>query len=204
MPDQSVPKADRTAKDPRPSDDVSRWVAEYHADLYRYAYRLSGSVPDAEDLTQQTFLIAQQKRQQVRDASKVRAWLYTVLRSCFLKSRRKKTPVAAGNMEKELELTAVPFPHEAEVDGELLQAVLNELARDFRLVLVMFYFEGLSYKEIAQRLDIPIGTVMSRLARGKTHLRQLLLDREAEQEKMSSRCGNRPDQGDEGRRPTVD
>lgn len=203
MPDNSVPKADRAAKQARPSDEVSRWVADYHAVLYRYAYRLSGSVPDAEDLTQQTFLIAQRKREQVRDATKVRAWLFTVLRSCFLKSLRKKTPIAVGDMTTELELTAGSLPREAEVDGELLQAVLNELADDFRLVLAMFYFEDFSYKEIAQQLEIPIGTVMSRLARGKTHLRQLLLAREAEQEKMSNRHGKRPDSGDERRTPAV-
>ena len=69
---------------------VERLVADHHQELYRYAYRLSGSVPDAEDLTQQVFLIAQEKLCQVRDAGSVRGWLFTVLRNCYLKSRGKR------------------------------------------------------------------------------------------------------------------
>ena len=65
-------------------------VADHHQELYRYAYRLSGSVSDAEDLTQQAFLIAQQKLGQVRDAGSVRGWLFTVLRNCYLKARGKR------------------------------------------------------------------------------------------------------------------
>ena len=103
MPDESNPRAGCAARTVQPSADVGAWVAEYHAQLYRYAYRLTGSVPDAEDLTQQTFLIAQRKSDQVRDPQKVRAWLFTILRSCFLKSLRKKSPVTAWDMEFEIE-----------------------------------------------------------------------------------------------------
>jgi RNA polymerase sigma-70 factor (ECF subfamily) len=190
MPDESPSRPDCAAQTDRPSADLSRWVAEHHVSLYRYAFRLTGSVPDAEDLTQQTFLIAQQKMDQVRDAEKVRAWLFSVLRSCFLKSLRKKSPLPAGDMEFEIELAAVDrFPRESEVDGERLQAALNGLADEFRVVLAMFYFEEYSYKEIAERLEVPMGTVMSRLSRAKRHLRNALLDLERKQQKPTSPGG---------------
>src|SRR5690606_34165254 len=64
---------------------LAQLVAEHHQSLYRYAYRLSGSAADAEDLVQQVFLVAHQKLDQIRDAQSVRAWLFTVLRNCYLK-----------------------------------------------------------------------------------------------------------------------
>src|SRR5262245_578763 len=69
--------------------DVATLVAEHHAELFRYAYRLTGSVHDAEDLTQQTFLTAQAKLDQLRDAACARSWLYAIVRNTYLKSRRQ-------------------------------------------------------------------------------------------------------------------
>ncbi len=158
-----------------PTADIAEVVAEYHADVYRYAYRLSQRQADAEDLTQQTFLIAQEKLSQVRDASKVRGWLLVVLRSLFLKSRRKKTPVPAGGLELELEQIPANDESNDEIDSEHLQQVLATLPDDYRLVLGLFYFEEMSYKEIAAELEVPLGTVMSRLSRAKGQLRQGLL-----------------------------
>jgi len=71
-----------------------------------------------------------------------------------------------------MENMAVEPPSGQEVDRELLQMALDELPDQHRLILVMFYFEELSYKEIARELEVPMGTVMSRLARAKTRLRQ--------------------------------
>jgi RNA polymerase sigma-70 factor (ECF subfamily) len=181
MSNESVPESSCTAGRSQPSADVVRWVADHHEAVYRYAYRLTGSVPDAEDLTQQTFLIAHRKSAQVRNTDRVRGWLFTVLRSCFLKLRRKKVPLPAGALEYDLE-SEDPLPSESEIDGERLQTALNELADEFRIVLAMFYFEECSYKEIAEQLGIPIGTVMSRLARAKIHLRKLLLAMEKNEE----------------------
>ncbi len=72
--------------------DVAQLVADHHEVLFRYAYRLTGSIPDAEDLTQQVFLVAQQKSDQVRNLDCVRSWLFTVLRNCYLKSHRQRLP----------------------------------------------------------------------------------------------------------------
>ena len=142
--------------------DIRTLVLDYHRDVYRYAYRLTGRQPDAEDLTQQTFLIAQQRLHQVRQPERVVSWLFAILRSCYLKAERKSTPLAATSIE--LDVDSIPDSlAETSIDEELLQAAIDELPDEFKLVLVMFYFEECSYKEIAEQLQIPIGTVMSRL-----------------------------------------
>jgi RNA polymerase sigma-70 factor (ECF subfamily) len=150
--------------------DMETLIADHSAALYAYAYRLSGSAAEAEDLTQQTFLIAHQKAEQIRDHSKARGWLFRVLRNCFLKSRRKPEPSTPGPTETDVD--ALPeIVSVTDIDGQRLQMALNQLPDAFRLVLVMFYFDEYSYKEIAEQLEIKIGTVMSRLARAKSRLR---------------------------------
>ena len=154
--------------------DLPALIAAHHAALYRYAYRLSGCAAEAEDLTQQSFLIAQRKLHQLREAERAGAWLFAVLRSCFLKSLRRQRPIPAAALNLEVEEFAGPTPQVDEVDRERLAAALADLPDEFRLVLLMFYFEELSYQEIAKQLEIPIGTVMSRLSRAKGHLRRRL------------------------------
>jgi RNA polymerase sigma-70 factor (ECF subfamily) len=154
---------------------IAQVIERYHQAVYRYAFRLTGRQADAEDLTQQTFLIAQQKLGQLRDVTKVDRWLFAVLRSRFSKNRSRRGPVFAGSMEMDMDAMAIEPPPSDEVDRELLARALNELPDDFRVVLVMYYFEDASYKEIAQQLAIPIGTVMSRLARAKQRLREQLV-----------------------------
>jgi RNA polymerase sigma-70 factor (ECF subfamily) len=148
-------------------------VRAHHAAVYRYAYRLCGNATEAEDLAQQTFLIAVRKVHQVREAERACSWLLAVVRSCFLKSLRKLRPIAVGGLEEEPE-TADETPELDEVDRERLSAALADLPGEFRAVVLMFYFEELSYQEIASELEIPIGTVMSRLSRAKGHLRRRL------------------------------
>ena len=155
-------------------DDLVRLVEEHHAGLYRYAYRLSGTVADAEDLTQQVFLVAQQKLDQVRDAECVRGWLFTVLRNNYFRDKRRPTPLTATGLAMDLE--ALPDDISTDdIDREQLQNAVNELPDEFKLVVLMYYFEDCPYREIAERLQVPIGTVMSRLSRAKGHLRQRLL-----------------------------
>ncbi len=154
--------------------DLTSLVSEHHADMYRYAYRLAGSQADAEDLTQQAFLVAQTNLHQLRDANSARGWLFTILRNTYLKSCRKKAPVSAAALD--MNMDHVPEEEAAghEIDPEELQQALNELPAEFRIVLIMFYFEERSYREMAELLDAPLGTVMSRLSRGKRHLRAKL------------------------------
>ena len=155
--------------------DIEELIDQHHATLYRYAYRLTGRVEDAEDLTQQVFLLAQQKLHQIRDPTKSRSWLFTVLRTCFLKTCRKRTEIPATGMAMEIDDIPQDVPVGYEIDCERLQQAINELPETFRLVLLMYYFEECSYKEIAAQLEIEIGTVMSRLSRAKARLRYQLI-----------------------------
>lgn len=175
MPVQNMPAPAESAGAPI---DINRLVADHHRDVYRFCYRLAGKTADAEDLTQQTFLQAHAKLHQLRDTAKPRGWLLTIARNCFLKSQTRGQPCAVGG-EFDLDQYPGELPPESPVDGERLQRALDELPDAFRVVVVMFYFEDCSYRDIAAKLDLPMGTVMSRLARAKQHLRNRLFDLEA-------------------------
>jgi RNA polymerase sigma-70 factor (ECF subfamily) len=163
------------AKDPA-EVRISQLVDENYQAVYRYAYRLSGNLADAEDLTQRVFLAAQRNLGQLRKINRSQTWLFTILRNLFLREHQRKRP----KVESELSLDLNRFPHAIpaleEVTSQELQEALNRLPEMARLVLAMFYFEECSYREIAERLELPMGTVMSRLARAKAALRMELLD----------------------------
>lgn len=156
-----------------PPSAVTELVQQHYEFLYRFAYRLCGSSHDAEDLTQQAFLAAQRHHDQLRDAGKVRAWLVAILRNAYRRTFRGQ---AAG---RPLPLDDIPepaldTPDDPPLEEAQLQAALEELPEEFRSVIVLYYLEQLSYREIAELLEIPIGTVMSRLSRGKAALRRKL------------------------------
>jgi RNA polymerase sigma-70 factor (ECF subfamily) len=158
--------------------DLPTLVAAHADVLYRYAYRLTGSAADAEDLAQQTFLIAHQKLSQLRDAGCVRGWLLAVLRRAYLKLQKRARPEQFTFTTLDID----SLPQEAvdhwEIDREQLQAAIDELPDAYKLVVLSYYFEDLSYREIAERFELPVGTVMSRLSRAKDHLRARLWEAE--------------------------
>jgi RNA polymerase sigma-70 factor (ECF subfamily) len=158
--------------------DLAQLVAEHHATVYRSAFRLCGSTTDAEDLTQQTFLTAQRCLEQLRDPAAARAWLHAILRTCFLKSVRKRRPLTAADHELDLDHVPGPVPEPSQVDSERLAQALDSLSPEARVILNLFYFENCSYREIAAALEIPTGTVMSRLSRAKEQLRRRLTELE--------------------------
>jgi RNA polymerase sigma-70 factor (ECF subfamily) len=160
--------------DDAPFVDLTQLVAEHHATLYRYAYRLTGSAADAEDLTQQTFLIAHRRLDQLRSAGSARSWLFTVLRNAFLKQCEKRSPVPAAQLDLSLDSIPDEVAEAPLVDSDELQAALDALPADFKVVVLMYYFEHRSYREIADALSLPAGTVMSRLSRAKCQLRDQL------------------------------
>jgi len=168
---------------------IDHLVRDHHQELYRYAFRLSGGVQDAEDLTQQAFLVAQQKLDQVRRAECARSWLYAVLRNCYLKSFRRRLPTPASVIDLDIDNIAQQIV-EQEIDGERLQLALDELPAEYKVVVLLFYFEQQSYREIAEELEIPPGTVMSRLSRAKSHLRKRLLDRPEDRSELHTNGGS--------------
>ncbi len=152
---------------------VQELVASHYEDVYRFAYRMSGNQGDAEDLTQQTFLTACRKLSQLRDLSKGRSWLFTIVRNVFLKNL-KHNDVELSTFEESI--VAVDEPHHLNLDfdEEALEIALRNLPETYRTPILLYYFEEIGYKEIAEMLEVPIGTVMSRLSRGKKSLRSQL------------------------------
>lgn len=154
-------------------------VEEHYVSLYRFAYRLSGSQVDAEDLTQETFCKAQSNLNQLRELSKARGWLFSILRNAFLhrtRTERRKPMVSLEYMEDIAEPSSDALP---EIDSDELQKALQELPEEFRTPVILFYFEDFSYREISEQMELPIGTVMSRLSRAKTYLRQKFITPDA-------------------------
>jgi RNA polymerase sigma-70 factor, ECF subfamily len=174
---------DAPCRDDR-DDLMAQLVADHHQAVYRYAYRLTGTVHDAEDMTQKAFLVAQCNLGQLRKMDSARGWLFAILRNCFLKERQRRWPSLAVDLAMNMDLVPATVGS-PEIEHDQLQMMLNQLTDVSRLAVVMFYFEGCSYQEIADRLEVPIGTVMSRLARAKDRLRSLLF--ESGQEKTSKR-----------------
>jgi RNA polymerase sigma-70 factor, ECF subfamily len=158
---------------PGSSQMMQQLVDEYYVALYRYAFRLSGCAADADDLTQEAFCTAQTKLGQLRSPECVKPWLFRILRNAFLQRLR------AGRQEKCVSLDGlvdVPERLQApesfpDIDPEQLQVALSELPELFRTPIILYYFEEFTYRDIAEQMELPIGTVMSRLARAKSYLR---------------------------------
>ncbi len=153
---------------------VRELVEAHYQPLYRYAYRLSGSAADAEDLTQEAFGKAVERLGQLRDPDKARHWLFRIVRNAYLHTVRDAKRAKAVPLDSVGDVAAGPDPTPPAVDPDVLQAALNELDESFRTPLILFYFDEFSYRDIAEQMNLPIGTVMSRLARGKAHLRAKL------------------------------
>jgi RNA polymerase sigma-70 factor (ECF subfamily) len=157
---------------------VQRLVEDHYVALYRYAYRLSGSAVDAEDLTQEAFCKAQLNFGQLRDPGRAKPWLFSILRNAYLhrlRSERQQPYVSLNGIGDLAEPVPEALP---EVDQEQLQQALQELPEVFRTPIILYYFEDFSYRDIAEQMELPIGTVMSRLARAKAYLRSRLLPRD--------------------------
>lgn len=150
-------------------------VDAYYQNLYRYALSISGSQENAWDLTQETFLIWARKRSTIRSERATKSWLYTTLYREFLRQCKRGNRIVAME-DHSMDYESIsdedePLPH---LEGENVMELLGELKLEYRKVVTLFYLESYSYKEISKILDIPMGTVMSRLARGKDVLRQKL------------------------------
>jgi RNA polymerase sigma-70 factor, ECF subfamily len=174
----SMPVADSTPK-PAPADgvDFDQLVEDYYQNLYKFGYSLAKNEADATDLTQQTFYRYATKGHQLNDKSKVKTWLFTTLYREFLGTMRRNKRFTHVELEQAgAELPSVSPGITRQLDGNSAVEALAQLEERYRAPLALFYLEDLSYKEIAGTLDIPIGTVMSRLSRGKEQLRSILTE----------------------------
>lgn len=162
-----------------PEDVFAALVDQHYTGLYRFALSLARNTADACDLTQQTFYIWARKGHSLRDTAKVKTWLFTTLYREFLRGRRRGARETALDETAESELTDHDVDQLRKTDAHVVWESLGRVDEIFRAPLTLFYLEELSYQEIAAALNVPVGTVMSRLARGKAQLRAALADRRA-------------------------
>ena len=148
------------------------WVRQYQRLLFGIAYWWTGSRTDAEELTQEAFFQAYRSRSTLREVEAVKGWLVGILRHCYAQMSRKSNSRA----EVPLDEMANESVEQDRLSPDVL-ALRQSLARldeRHRLPVVLFYFHDLSYREISEALDLPIGTVMSRLSRARRLLHDSL------------------------------
>jgi RNA polymerase sigma-70 factor (ECF subfamily) len=159
-----------------------------HTDLlYNYALRMTNNPADADDLLQETFLKAYRFWDKYEPGTNIRAWLFRIMKNSYINRYRKETkePTTVDYGEVENFYTSVKDRASESNDlqetlyGNLLDddvaSAVADLPEDFRTVVILCDIEGLSYEEIADFVDIPLGTVRSRLHRGRKLLREQLL-----------------------------
>lgn len=147
--------------------------AHYQA-LYRFGMSLTHDSDKASDLVQETFCIWAAKGDQLKDRSKAKTWLFTTLHREFLSLRRRSSRFSDDPIDEKA-AAAIASPQddaERQMDGQRALELLLALEENYRVPLTLFYLQQHSYKEIAEIIDVPIGTVMSRLSRGKELLRK--------------------------------
>ena len=155
--------------------DFQSLVDLHYAALYRFAMSMTRTESDACDLVQQTFLTWATKGHQLQDTSKVKSWLFTTLHRCFLESRRRSSRFPHLEIsEAEAELPNVEPDQVSHLDAQDALNLLGQVDEQFQAAVALFYLEDYSYKEIASILEVPLGTVKSRIARGLAQLKELV------------------------------
>jgi len=182
------------AKPEIPQSGVSSWdfdsqVMPYLDSLYNTAYRMTRSAEDAEDLVQETYFKAYKYYDKFEEGTNLKAWLFKILKNTFINNYRKKKleprSVDFAEIEDSFERivrrdnSEQPADPESEyftgvLDDDVKKA-LESLPYDYRMVVILADLEDFAYKEIADILDCPVGTVMSRLYRGRKLLEKALL-----------------------------
>ena len=158
--------------------DYEHAVATYYEALYAFGYSLAGNSDDAGELTQETYCRLLTKGGQLRDTAKVKSWLFTTLYRVFIGWKRRQTRLPHFEISSvEGELPVITPEHVDVLRDEAIRDALLELEEHYRTPLMLFYLNDHSYEEIAKILDVPIGTVMSRLSRAKGLLRERLVTR---------------------------
>ena len=157
--------------------EFEKIVNLYYVDLYRFGYSLTRNEADARDLTQQTFYIWANKAYQVKNVANPKGWLFTTLHREFLQIRRRRSRISDEPISEATQgLPEITADVVNRIDAHTVLQALGKIDGDYRAPLVLYYMEDLSYKQIADTLAIPLGTVQSRIARGKTRLFQRLTE----------------------------
>jgi RNA polymerase sigma-70 factor (ECF subfamily) len=158
------------------SERFEREVLPYLDQLYSAGMRMTRNAADAEDLVQETFVQALKSFHRFEKGTNCRAWLIRIMYHTLSKRRRdsKRLQVVEDANEQIAETVAVETPQAGELVEEEVLTALNRLPQHYQEVVILSDVEDMSYKEIAEALSIPTGTVMSRLHRGRSLLRSEL------------------------------
>ena len=178
----------------KPADQSRGWDFEAAAmpfvdSLYNTAYRMTRNAEDAEDLVQEAYLKAYKYYDKFQEGTNFKAWLFKILKNTFINNyrRRQSRPPQSdfAEIEESFETQVseevkrrIKSPEEElleDVLDEDVQRALDDLPTDYRMAVVLADLEGFSYKEIAEILELPVGTVMSRLYRGRKLLEESML-----------------------------
>ena len=156
--------------------------------LYNYALRMTGNSDDAEDLVQETYLKAYRFWDKYEKGTNIRAWLFRILRNSYINRYRKeaKEPkkVDYEEIQNYYNLLRAETSNENDLQQKMYGAALSDdvvraleaLPEDFRTAVILSDIEGFTYEEIADFVDVPVGTVRSRLHRGRKLLQSELFD----------------------------
>jgi RNA polymerase sigma factor (sigma-70 family) len=200
------PPAPATSQPPMSGWTPPTWeelVRDHGARVYRLAYRLTGNPHDAEDLTQDVFVRVFRSLHRFQPGT-FEGWLHRITTNLFLDGARRRQKIrfdGLGEGSAERMPSAWPNPSEQLADADLdhdVAAALSALSPEFRAAVVLCDIEGLSYEEISDVLDIKIGTVRSRIHRGRAQLRAALAHRQPTGERLrylgvEVEGGDRPD-----------
>ena len=169
--------------------DLTTGTLPYRDQLYKSALRMTRSVEDAEDLIQETFLKAFKYYDRFSEGTNLKAWLFKIMKNTFINSYRKKKlqppKVDFDDVQEGLEETLMDRAEMTNADPETghiavemdfeVKQTLMSLPHDYKMVVLLADLEGFAYKEIADMLEVPVGTVMSRLYRGRRMMEKALL-----------------------------
>lgn len=168
--------------EPEEEDNFNRFIYPHASIILGSAYKLARDRDLAEDLVQETFYYALKNFHQLRDRTKCKYWLFSILRNLFLKTVEKRK----NWIEIEFDAVCESLHDNNKMNPEHdflqleiknnIQCALDTLEERLKFPIILFYFEGRSYKEISVILTIPIGTVMSRIARAKVYLKRELIE----------------------------
>jgi RNA polymerase sigma factor (sigma-70 family) len=180
------------------TDQFEMLVSDHYEPLFRFAMSLTRAESDAWDLTQHTFYVWAKKGHQLRDLSKARTWLFTTLHRAFLEGRRRRSRFPHDDWEEVSEQLPAFSPELADhVDASQVLSALARVDEVYQAAVALNFVDDCSYQEIAEILEVPVGTVKSRIARGITQIREILGLVETE---PASASVNRPDHAEGSRR----
>jgi RNA polymerase sigma-70 factor (ECF subfamily) len=160
--------------------------------VFRFALRLSGAQDQAEDLVQETFLRAYRSWDKYTPGTQCKSWLFTICRNVFLRQRergQRHDEIVSENVDRSAAAYEAVNPvwaraARSDPEGDFFDSIvdevvlerISELPEDYRTAVILSDLEGLSYQEIAQVMEVPVGTVKSRLFRGRRILQDVLFD----------------------------